>query len=323
VPEWVPRPAPPARHLVAEALLRPARLAFGAWWEMARIARNPRTLADWMPVANALWQAARTGAGRAPESPFNRPIGPHRRVAYLHSDLARVKVVKERIGGTVNDVVLTAVAGGLRRFLLARDPEMDLADLKVLVPVDRRGAGQRRPIGNRISGWVMPLPVSIRDPLARHAEVQRRTIEMKRTDFARAGEILLATNGTLIGAAMQLVERLRPFNVTVSNIPGPPLPLHLLDARLDAIHPHVPLFRGQGLSIAILSYAGQLHWGFTGECQVMPDLERLADAVGSSLLDLEAAAGMSGERRPPRAARRDPVPASSWQRNGAAAVPWI
>lgn len=300
---WTPRPIPPARTFVAETLLRPARLAFDSWREVARVAWSPRRLGDWMPVANAVWRTMETGARRAPTSPLNRPIGPHRRVAFLSSDLGRAKAVKNRIGGTVNDVILTAVAGGLRRFLLARDPEMDLRDLKALVPVDRRGTGGGQRLGNHISGWVMSLPVSIRDPLARHAEVCRTTLELKRTDFARAGEMLLAINGTLLGAALKVVERLRPFNVAVSNIPGPPVPLHLLDARLDAVHPHVPLFRGQGLSLAILSYAGQLGWGFTAECQVVPDLDTLAEAVASALVDLEVAAGVAPARQPPVAAR--------------------
>jgi hypothetical protein len=140
----------------------------------------------------------------------------------------------------------------LRRFLLARDPEMEIADLRVLVPVDRRG-GNHRPLGNHISGWIVPLPVSVRAPLERHARVRQATEHLKRTEFARAGELLMATTGTLLGAALKLVEHLRPFNVTVSNIPGPTMPLYLLDARLDAIYPHVPLFPGQGLSIAVLS----------------------------------------------------------------------
>jgi diacylglycerol O-acyltransferase len=297
-PPWTPRPAPPARRFVAEALARPVRLALAGWREMARIAWDPRRLADWTPVARAAWHTVETGVRRAPASPLNRPIGSHRRVAYLSSDLARTKAIKARLGGTVNDVVLTAVAGGLRRFLLARDPQMDLLDLRGLVPVDRRGVSGRGRLGNHLSGWILSLPVSIEDPLARHAEVCRSTAHLKRTDFARTGEVLLATNGTLLGAALQLVERLRPFNVTVSNIPGPPLPLFLLDARLEAAHPHVPLFRGQGLSIAVFSYAGSLHWGFTGECQVMPDLDGLAAAVASSLLDLEARAGVLPSRPP-------------------------
>lgn len=303
VATWIPRPAPSARYFVTQTLLRPARLLVEAWREAARIAWRPRRLAEWTPVARALWQTVETGLQRAPESPLNRPIGPHRRVAYLHSELARIKAVKEKLGGTVNDVVLAAATGGLRRFLLSRDPEMELADLRALVPVDRRGTGRYEPLGNHISGWIMPLPLSIRDPLARYAEIRRSTMHLKQTDFAAAGEVLLATNGTLLGAALQLVERFRPFNVTVSNIPGPPMPLHLLDAELDAIHPHVPLFRGQGLSIAILSYAGRLHWGFTAECQVVPDLDNLVDAVAGSLLDLETAADVAPPRRAPVPAR--------------------
>ena len=299
---WAPRPAPPAVTLLTETLLRPARLAFGAWRETARLVRDPRRLADWVPSVENLWQSVETVLQRAPISPLNRPIGPHRRVAYAETDVGRARALKAGLGGTVNDVVLSVVAGGLRRFLLARDPEMDLADLRVLVPVDRRG-GERRPIGNHISGWIVPLPVSVRGAVERHACVRRATQHLKRTEFARAGELLLGTNGTLLGTALRLVERLRPFNVTVSNIPGPPMPLYLLDARLDAIYPHVPLFAGQGLSIAVLSYAGRLHWGFTGECQIIPDLDCLAEAVTASLTDLEAAAGTPRERRPPAGVR--------------------
>jgi WS/DGAT/MGAT family acyltransferase len=304
---WTPRPVPTALTLLAETLLRPARLARDVWRETARVARNPRRLGDYAPVVQALWQSMETAAQRAPTSPLNRPLGPHRVVAYAQTDFGRARTIKTALGGTVNDVVLATVAGVLRRFLLARDPEMEIADLRVLVPVDRRG-GDHRPLGNHISGWIVPLPVSVRAPLERHARVRQATEHLKRTEFARAGELLMATTGTLLGAALKLVEHLRPFNVTVSNIPGPTMPLYLLDARLDAIYPHVPLFPGQGLSIAVLSYAGHLHWGLTGECQIVPDLERLAEAVEWSLAELETAVGTARTRQPPASVRwSDPV----------------
>jgi WS/DGAT/MGAT family acyltransferase len=277
-------------------------MAWNYWRESARIARGPRRLGDNAPIVRALGRSMETAAQRAPRSPLNRPVGPHRIVAYAQTDFECARTIKARLGGTVNDVVLGTVAGGLRRFLLARDPEMDVVDLRVLVPVDRRG-GAERPLGNHISGWIVPLPVSVREPARRHALVRQATAHLKQTDFARAGELLMATTGAFLGAALKLVEHLRPFNVTVSNIPGPAVPLYLLDGRLVAIYPHVPLFPGQGLSIAVLSYAGRLHWGFTGECQIVPDLERLAEAMTWSLAELERAAGVSSERRAPAGVR--------------------
>jgi WS/DGAT/MGAT family acyltransferase len=299
---WAPRPVPAATTLLAETLLRPARLAWDAWRETARLARDPRRLGAYAPMVRALWESLDTATRRAPSSPLNRPLGPHRTVAYAQTDFERARRIKAGLGGTVNDAVLGTVAGGLRRFLLARDPEMDVVDLRVLVPVDRRG-GAQRPLGNHISGWIVPLPVSVREPARRHALVRQATAHLKQTDFARAGELLMATTGAFLGAALKLVEHLRPFNVTVSNIPGPAVPLYLLDGRLVAIYPHVPLFPGQGLSIAVLSYAGRLHWGFTGECQIVPDLERLAEAMTWSLAELERAAGASSERRAPAGVR--------------------
>ena len=178
------------------------------------------------------------GAAMSPASatPFNRPIGPHRRIDWTMMDLAAVKAVKDRLGGTVNDVVLATVAGALRRFLERRRINVDLLDIRANVPVSLRTAEERGTLGNRIALWMTELPVAERDPVRRLAAVRATTTRLKQSKQAMGAEVLAAvsewTSSTLLALAVQLSTRSRPFNLVVTNVPGPQIPLYLLGAPL-------------------------------------------------------------------------------------------
>jgi len=301
-PVWVPRLAPSAASLLHDRAVRQANkvraMARGVW----QVVSHPRQGAQWARHAASLWQAVGLGARPAPDSPFNRPIGPNRRFAWRAIDLGELKRIKNQLGGSVNDVVLATVTSALRRFLAHRDPDGVPPDLRALVPVNTRAAEAAHTMGNHVAAWLMALPVSEDDPLQRFARIHAMTTALKGANATLGAELLSAAGSTMLNLGMRFVERMRPFNIVVTNVPGPPLPLYLLEARLQHVYPLVPLFPNQGLGIAVLSYADTLGWGLNADCHIVPDLDVLADAVTASFEELSAAAYRVADR--PAALRR-------------------
>ena len=231
------------------------------------------------------------GAGLFPasESPFNRPIGPHRRFDWTAIDLADVKRVKNALGGTVNDVVLATVAGAVGSFLKGRgfSPEAIAGlDFRAMVPVSIRATSERGTLGNRIASWAARLPIAEKDPRRRLQAVRNVTADLKQSRQAMGAEVLARvsewTVPTLLSLAMRLAARARSFNLTVTNVPGPQIPLYMIGARMTAAYPLGPLFADQALNIALLSYDCRLHWGLNADWDVLPDLRDLVDAIRAS-----------------------------------------
>jgi WS/DGAT/MGAT family acyltransferase len=297
-PRWLPRPAPTPFQLFRDEMLRRARetaaLVRGVPWTPAQV--RGALDAVWQSVG-ALGETLLAAASPASETPLNRPIGPHRRFDWLVLDLADVKAVKDRLGGTVNDVVLATVAGALQRFLERRRVNVDVLDVRASVPVSLRGADGRGTLGNQIAVWVTPLPVAERDPLRRLARVRDATARLKASRQTLGAQVLAAvsewTSSTLLSLAVQLSVRSRPFNLVVTNVPGPQLPLYLLGAPLVECYPMLALLPNQGLGIALFSYAGKLCWGFLADFDLVPDLHDAVRAVAASFDELRAAAGIA------------------------------
>jgi WS/DGAT/MGAT family acyltransferase len=228
----------------------------------------------------------------APASPFNRPIGRHRRFDWTTLDLDEVREVKARLGGTVNDVALAIVAGALRRFLLERHPDSEVPDLRIMVPVNVRGGGERHALGNHVSGWLMMLPVHEPSAARRYAAVRAATEALKASSQHLGGQVVTSAGSTLLSLGLRVAERLRPFNLLVTNVPGPRDALYLLGARLRCVYPEAPLFPSQGVGIALFSYADTLGLGIHADCHVVPDTDRLVAAARAALDELRAVAGV-------------------------------
>jgi WS/DGAT/MGAT family acyltransferase len=218
----------------------------------------------------------------------------HRSFDWLDMKLADVKRVKDRLGGTVNDVVLATVAGALRRFLALRRVDVDRLQIRANVPVSVRAAEERGSLGNRIALWMTDLPVAEPEPLARLARVRETTRRLKASKQALGAEVLAAvsdfTSSSILSLAVRVSARGRPYNLVVTNVPGPQLPLYLLGAELEACYPVVNLLPGQGLGVALFSYAGSLFWGFTADPEVVPDLASFPGLVQASFGELAEAA---------------------------------
>jgi diacylglycerol O-acyltransferase / wax synthase len=258
--------------------------------------------------AASLAETASTLLRPARKTSFNHAIGPERRFEWLAMSVDEVRVVQRHFGVTLNDVVLATVAGALRRYLSRRGAG-DGGELRAAVPVSIRDAAS--PLGNQASFWLLPLPVAERDPAARVAAVHSATMRLKQSAHARGLYGLLRLADDIAPAALdfgvRVLERLRPFNLIVTNVSGPRLPLYLNGARLLAAYPSVPLFESQGLGIALLSYDCRLHWGFLADPSVVPDLEELVYVIAVSFCELLERASEARRpigRRAPRASRR-------------------
>jgi diacylglycerol O-acyltransferase / wax synthase len=301
-------PPPSEAELIAGAARDQAREVGGALRGALGALRHPAdaalALARTARDATDLVEARLDGA---PASPYNVPISATRRYTWTRVDLAQVKQVGLRAGATVNDVVLAAVAGGLRRQLQRRDHPVDGLELKAMVPVSVREEAEHGELGNRITTLFAPLPVGIAEAGTRLRRVREVMAALKRSGQAAGGQALSAAGELMPPALMGLVAKQmaspRLFNLTVTNIPGPPVPLYLLGRRMHDVFPLVPLAEDHALGIAIMSYDGTLDLGLLGCADALPDLDDLADDVQASFAEL--AGPFTGRRFTPR--RRPPV----------------
>ncbi|RIK99568.1 MAG: wax ester/triacylglycerol synthase family O-acyltransferase, partial [Proteobacteria bacterium] len=244
----------------------------------------------------------------ASPTPLNpEHVGPHRRVDWLRFDLEEVKRVRRHLGGTLNDVVLATVAGALRRYLRAHRVDLRGLAFRVMCPVSVRAADASGALGNRVVMLVVELPLAERDPRRRLARVVETTAALKQSKSAQGSELIETvadwTTTSLVTETMRLATRLRVFNLIVTNVPGPQLPLYLLGAPIVATHPLVPLYANQGAGIALLSYAGGLFWGLTGDWDRVADLHELTSALGDSFDELRKAASEGARAATPRRRR--------------------
>jgi WS/DGAT/MGAT family acyltransferase len=235
---------------------------------------------------------------RAPRTPFNRPVGPHRRWAFCTVPLADVKTVKNAGGATVNDVVMALCAGALRRWLADHDalPE---GPLVAAVPVSVRTEEQKGTGGNRVSTMTAPLPTHLSDPAERLRQCHEAMRAAKEQHGALPADLLsdvtqfampaLAGQAARMAARLRLVEWLSPFNLIISNVPGPNLPLYYAGCRLLSYYPLSAIADGQGLNITVMSYEDGMHFGLIADRELVPDLDRLAGYLVDELDDLKKA----------------------------------
>jgi diacylglycerol O-acyltransferase len=285
-PPWQPRPTPSGWALVADNLAgRSATLAAA----LARL-RHPRKLAAQARVLAGAAQLAAGGRRHRPRSLLRRPVGGRRRLAVVRAQLAEVKAVAHAHGATVNDLLLAAVTGGLRALLLARGAPVDGLILYASVPVALRAQTDTAGLGNQVGLMVVPLPVGEPDPVQRLVQVARATTERKRRP-ERLASLRPVGSLTILRALNRYSRHQRIVDVFVTNVPGPQRPLYLLGARLLEAFPVVQVAGNVPLSVAVLSYAGQLNIGIQSDPDGCPDLDVFADGLRESLEELGALLG--------------------------------
>jgi diacylglycerol O-acyltransferase len=317
---WIPRPEPTSIQLLAEALIermtQPAEILRSA----RATVRAPRQLARrGVDALSAVGAFARTGLA-APATPLNVEIGPHRRYDWVRTDLNELKAIKDRLGGTVNDVVVAVVTGALRRFLEHRGEDVSELTLRAMIPVSVRREEEYGHGGNRVAAMMAPLPVYEADPVERLNLVREDLAHLKESGQAVGAQVLTQLSGlappTVMAQAARLQSRQRFFNLVVTNVPGPQIPLYVLGRELLDLFPMAPLARRQALCVAVMSYNGKMNFGLLGDFDAMPDLRVFADGITESLAELRAAAGVRARRRRPR--RPAPAPrTAAGSRSGA------
>ncbi|MFZ0041466.1 MAG: wax ester/triacylglycerol synthase family O-acyltransferase [Solirubrobacteraceae bacterium] len=306
--QWLPRPLPTGAQLLADALLERATVPGEIVRGVRATLRGPRHVAGRLGRAvGGVGAMARAGLQAAPSTSLNVRIGPHRRFTWVRADLRDFKAVKNALGGTVNDVVLAAVAGSLGRYLQMHGEPTEGLVLRAMVPVSVRADVERGALGNRVAAMWAPLPVGISDPVQRLLTISRDMEGVKDSGQAVGAQVLTELTGfappTIMAQAARLQARQRLFNLVVTNVPGPQFPLYMLGRQLEAMFPMVPLAENQALGIAIMSYNGQLNFGLNADYDALPDLEALADELRAAIEELVAAAGEGPGEAAPRQLR--------------------
>lgn len=239
--------------------------------------------------------------GSAPRTPFNARIGPHRRWSYVSVPLDDIKAIKNAAGTTVNDVILTVVAGAVRGWLVDQDALPD-RPLAAMVPLSVRKAEEQNQIGNFVSSTVSTLATHIDDPAERLAAIKASMDTAKSqhkalpadilTDLTQVAPPAVVALAARLVASTKLTERVSlPFNLIVSNVPGPPVPLYLAGALIKGHFPVSAVIDGVGLNVTVVSTNGMLDFGYVADRDLIPDLWNLADRTGAAVVELAEAVG--------------------------------
>lgn len=290
-PDYRPVPAPRPLRLLADTVRRQAEEPIEIGRELWHWVAHPAETVD---EATELIAAVRSVKDdlMAPRSSLNAPVGDTRRYEVVRFSLEEARAIGRALGGTVNDVVLTAVAAGLRHLLETRHEEIDAQVLHALVPVSVRAAAEHESLGNRVAGMVVPLPVGDVEPRTRFALVAEAVRSRKAAHQPDLVGSLLAIPEhwpePMIAAFSQLIHRQPTVNLVVTNVPGPPMPLYLMGARLLELFPVVPLGGNLTVSVGVLSYNGQLTLGLFADRRRFGDLHVFAAAIEAAFAELAA-----------------------------------
>jgi WS/DGAT/MGAT family acyltransferase len=287
---WQPHSEPGGAELVAAGLKGALRAGLEVASRALDAATHPeRALGVVREATEGLGEVVWAGLNPAPPTPLNVEIGPHRRFVGVPCRLEDFKLVKDRFGGTVNDVVLAVVSGALREFLISRGIRTEGLELRALVPVSIRSEHQRNTLGNQIAAMRGPLPVYIEDPVQRLRAVKQAMDGLKEGKMAVGAEVLANVQNfappTVLAQASRINFSTRLFNVIVTNVPGPQVPLYVLGREMEQVFPIAFLPRDHALAVAIMSYNGQMNFGLLGDYDALPDLDQIAESIQVSLAE--------------------------------------
>jgi diacylglycerol O-acyltransferase len=289
-PPWDPEPEPDNMRLLRDAVVDRVTNPYETFRAM-RAAGRP-----WREVLKGT-QALASLARPTPPTVLNGPIGPHRSWSWARSSLADVKTVRTGLGGTVNDVVLTAITRGFRDFLVHRGEDVDAAEIRTLVPVSVRTKAPGPAVGdgtynNKVSAMFATLPVAIADPAERLQAIRDQMEGLKESKQAIAGEALTAMSGfappMMLAMATRMATRLpqRNVNTVTTNVPGPQFPLYACGRKMIEAFPYVPLAGSVRIGVAIFSYNGRINFGVTADSDTIPDVQVLCDGIEAGMAEL-------------------------------------
>jgi WS/DGAT/MGAT family acyltransferase len=297
---WVPSQEPSGPAMVLDAWNAAARDLAG------RAARVPTLVAHPVAAVGVLGDTA-LGLARfgqrlrsTSSSPVGGTIGPHRTWAHARASFDDVRLIRKSLGGTVNDVVLAAVARGFREVLLAHGDDVGSAHIRTLVPVSVRRTGAGDDGGNQVAAILYELPVGVDDPVERLDRVRAEMADLKGSHMPEASSSLLSVAElippVLMGTATRTLMRYfrdRPqtsVTTVTTNVPGPQFPLYCLGREMLEHRPYVPISHGLRIGTAVLSYNGWLCFGITGDLVTAADAGTLARGIIAGIDELVVAA---------------------------------
>ena len=289
---WQPAPVPSRAQLFTEALAEKLTKPFKVLWRLFRTAyRSPRSFASsaWKNlagIASITWTVLHS----APKTPLNIDLGPDRTFAWAEAKLDDLKAINNTLGGTVNDIALAIVTGALRRWLPTRGVSTDALELKALVPINLRTETEQGVFENKVSGVIAPLPVYAEDPEERLRTISKAMVRLKGGKQA-VGAGLLSANfpRTITRRAPRL------FNLCVTNMPGPQVPMYLMGRKLQALMPILPIAKGQALGVAVTSYNGEVFFALIADQGNLPELDDFQAYFDASIAEYAAIVGRERE----------------------------
>jgi diacylglycerol O-acyltransferase len=295
---YIPRQAPSSYEIRRDEWLRVAELPMQTVRGLRNFIRStenvPREIRD---RARAIVEMASLKVVPTSDTPLNGPVGPHRVLDWLVLSLADIKAVRHKLECSVNDVVLAIVTGAVRDFLIERQVQPNALEFRVASPVNVRSQEEHGTVGNRVSSWIVPLPIREPDPLRQVARIRATTRKLKKSHQAAVVE-MVETLHEWIPMDIQLLST-GTQNMYVTNVPGPQFPLYLLGAQLLEVFVQAPLIENLGLNVGALSYNGKLCWGLTADYDRVPDVSQFAALIRSSFERLAEAAEVRTQNATP------------------------
>ncbi len=327
-PPFHPRPAPSRFELWRAEVTRQLGIPFEVVRDFRQFTIDAEDLGqELLTRAKAVVNTLGMGTS-ADDTPINGRIGPHRRFDWLSCQVDDLRAVRKAWGCTINDIVLTIVTGAIRDYLVSRRVDPAQIDFRVSSPVSVRKEAERGTMGNKVSSWIIPLPIAVATPREQLATIHALTRELKESRQALGVEMMMQvaewTPSTLLALGARAMSG--PINTIVTNVPGPQIPLYFHGARVREIYPMVPLMDGIGLGIAVTSYAGTMNFGFNADPDIVPDLDRFTDMMRRALdrVAEEAGVSLSGAAKhspaAPRAKKADAPAAPRANGNGPVAA---
>jgi WS/DGAT/MGAT family acyltransferase len=305
---WTPRPAPNGTELAVREI---SRSISGIVANLANIPKLRSEIGDltgdWTRRFKAATASLSSGwLTQTDKTPLNGDIGPTRLFDWTSVPLDGVKKIKNTHNATVNDVMLAIVAGAVRSYLLEEGQlsKMDVAttEFRIMAPVSVRPSDQSGTLGNQVAMWLITLPIAARNPARRIKIIHDETKMLKETDQALGASTLVSVStgapATIVSLAARLASRVRPFNMTITNVPGPQFPLFMGGSRMLATYPLVPLWQSHGAGIAMFSISGSIDIGINMAQSIFKDPHALARHLQDAYKELSDAEPLEDESKP-------------------------
>lgn len=256
---------------------------------------SQQQMRDMQAVTGALISAAPSLVQPAPATPFNRPVSGSRSYAVLALSFGEIRGVRGVLGGTINDVVLSALSGAMGAYLRGKGLSTERMELRAMVPVNVRTEADKTALGNAVSMLIAPLPVGILDPVERHKAVIAGMGRLKAANQAGGFALMTRLTEQVPPALQAFAGSMAPngqslFNMVCTNVPGPQVPLFVAGRQITQLWPLVPLSAGLGLNVCLASYNGVLYWGICADPKLVPDVGRVAELIRESFDQLKEAA---------------------------------